>query len=583
MKKLVWIVILVLANFFSFAQQQREVISRLQFRLDHTTDDTTKISTFDSLTMYYFYFSTKVDSISYYANEFINYAFTLKNKAPLILAYARMGFYYVNTGQLTASLDIALKGVKLSEQYHIPDYLSSLYQNIAWVYMNLGDDTSALKNCFEGIRYLKDNKDPIVDQRLHIYGQISSIYIDTNNDSAYYYCKLVDSLAAFSNEPFAKSFAYYFWAYYYLSKNNFAATDSTVAAGIQYTRQNGDFLLSDLTKFSALSYLKQGKIYKAIDAAYTLMDINSAYGIRAMYGASMLLRDCYQKLGKIDSAYHYYKLTDSLRTEVDKIGSEGKILQVKFDEELSRKEKEANEVLQDEKTRNKVILYVFLTGILAFMVITYIQWRNNRQKKKTNILLQQQKQKVEDTLSELKSTQSQLIQSEKMASLGVLTAGIAHEIQNPLNFVNNFSEVSNELIVEMNEELDKGDLEEARAIAADVKQNLEKINHHGQRAADIVKGMLQHSRTSTGQKEPTDINALCDEYLRLAYHGLRAKDKSFNCEMKTDFDESIGKINIVPQEIGRVILNLINNAFYAVSEKQRQNIKGYEPTVLIST
>ena len=188
------------------------------------------------------------------------------------------------------------------------------------------------------------------------------------------------------------------------------------------------------------------------------------------------------------------------------------------------------------------------------------------------------------SLENLKSTQAQLIQSEKMASLGELTAGIAHEIQNPLNFVNNFSEVSNELITEMKDELAKGNFEDANEIADDVQQNLEKINHHGKRAADIVKGMLQHSRSSSsGVKEPTDINALCDEYLRLSYHGLRAKDKSFNATMKTDFDESIGNINIIPQDIGRVVLNLINNAFYAVSEKQKLNIPGYEPTVQIKT
>jgi signal transduction histidine kinase len=170
-----------------------------------------------------------------------------------------------------------------------------------------------------------------------------------------------------------------------------------------------------------------------------------------------------------------------------------------------------------------------------------------------------------------------------MASLGELTAGIAHEIQNPLNFVNNFSDVSNELLEEMKDELAKGNIEDAIVIAEDVKQNLEKINHHGKRADAIVKGMLQHSRTSSGQKEPTDINALADEYLRLAYHGLRAKDKSFNTTTKTEFDNSIGKINIVSQDIGRVILNLINNAFYAVSEKQKQNLNGYEPTVKVST
>ncbi len=207
----------------------------------------------------------------------------------------------------------------------------------------------------------------------------------------------------------------------------------------------------------------------------------------------------------------------------------------------------------------------------------------NKQKEEIEV----QKIHAEEALTELKSTQQQLIQSEKMASLGELTAGIAHEIQNPLNFVNNFSEINKELIGELVEEVDKGNTEEVKAIANDIKENSEKINHHGRRADAIVKGMLQHSRSSSGVKEPTDINDLCDEYLRLSYHGLRAKDKSFNATMKTDFDESIGKINIIPQEIGRVILNLLTNAFYAVGEKktlrQAQGDTSYEPTVSIST
>ena len=225
-------------------------------------------------------------------------------------------------------------------------------------------------------------------------------------------------------------------------------------------------------------------------------------------------------------------------------------------------------------------LIAVLGGIL---LVTIILYRNNRQKQKANTVL-------ETTLTNLKSTQSQLVQSEKMASLGELTAGIAHEIQNPLNFVNNFSEVNKELLLEMKDEMKKGNLDDANAIADDVISNEEKINHHGKRADAIVKGMLQHSRSSSGAKEPTDINALCDEYLRLSYHGLRAKDKSFNATIKTDFDESIGNINIIPQDIGRVVLNLLTNAFYVVDEKKKSGIEnqpagqaGYEPVVSIST
>jgi len=194
----------------------------------------------------------------------------------------------------------------------------------------------------------------------------------------------------------------------------------------------------------------------------------------------------------------------------------------------------------------------------------------------------EQAREIEKAYTELKATQSQLIQSEKMASLGELTAGIAHEIQNPLNFVNNFSEVNKELLLEMNDEINKGNFYEAKELAKNVIDNEEKIIFHGKRADGIVKGMLQHSRSSSGVKEPTDINALADEYLRLAYHGLRAKDKSFNATMKTDFDENIGNINVVPQDMGRVILNLITNAFYAVTERKR-GADNFEPTVSIST
>ncbi len=217
-----------------------------------------------------------------------------------------------------------------------------------------------------------------------------------------------------------------------------------------------------------------------------------------------------------------------------------------------------------------------LGGLAVILLIAGILYRNNRQKQKIN-------RELEKAFSDLKATQAQLIQSEKMASLGELTAGIAHEIQNPLNFVTNFSEVNKELISEMKTEIEKGNMEEVKFIADNIEANEEKINHHGNRADAIVKGMLQHSRSSAGQKELVDINSLADEYLRLAYHGLRAKTKDFNVTMNTHFDDRTGQIKIVPQDIGRVFLNLYNNAFYAVDEKRKLNTPGFIPTVTVET
>ncbi len=230
------------------------------------------------------------------------------------------------------------------------------------------------------------------------------------------------------------------------------------------------------------------------------------------------------------------------------------------------------------------VMYGFMFFIGVYVIHRFQKTRllkAEREKSRDKELAQAKE--IEKAYTDLKATQSQLIQSEKMASLGELTAGIAHEIQNPLNFVNNFSEVSNEMIDEMIEEIENNDLEEVKTIAKDVKQNLDKINHHGKRADAIVKGMLQHSRSSDGKKELTDINALADEYLRLAYHGLRAKDKTFNATLKTDFDDSIGRVNMASQDIGRVILNLITNAFYVVDQKKKTGIENYEPTVAVST
>jgi two-component system, NtrC family, sensor kinase len=231
---------------------------------------------------------------------------------------------------------------------------------------------------------------------------------------------------------------------------------------------------------------------------------------------------------------------------------------------------------REVESKNRLRIYIVAGGLIVFGLISLILYNNNLKKQKANKAL-------ETTLADLRSTQAQLVQSEKMASLGELTAGIAHEIQNPLNFVNNFSEVNKELVDELFTELNKGNVNEASAIAADIRENEAKIGFHGKRAESIVRSMLQHSHASSGTREPQDINALAEEYLRLAFHGFRAKDKSFQSDFSTSFDPTVGKVNIVQQDIARVLLNLINNAFYAVNEKRKLGTPDYEPSVHIST
>jgi len=309
--------------------------------------------------------------------------------------------------------------------------------------------------------------------------------------------------------------------------------------------------------------------------------------------ASSLLANLFEASGNLDSAFYYQKIAVASK---DSMFGPEKFQRLQMFT-LNEQQRQQEIIQEQERYKNKIRLIALLVIALFLLIIAIILLRNNRNKQKVNGVLLNQKNEIQKALTMLKATQNQLIQSEKMASLGELTSGIAHEIQNPLNFVNNFSEVNGELISELKGELASdsyrnGNLQNVIDIIDDIDQNLAKINHHGKRADAIVKGMLEHSRQGTGQKQLTDINALADEYLKLAYHGMRAKDKDpiaigFNVTTKTDFDNSIGKINIVAQDIGRVLLNIYNNAFYAVKEKQAISRKlqavSYEPVVTVTT
>jgi len=294
----------------------------------------------------------------------------------------------------------------------------------------------------------------------------------------------------------------------------------------------------------------------------------------------------YNELNNLPLAFKYFKLSTTIK---DSLFSQDKAKQLLT---LDFNEKERQQELQAEQARaqNRLRIYILSGGLGILLLLALIFWRNSNQRKKANRLLSKQKEIIEEqrdqthkALTELQQTQTQLIQREKMASLGELTAGIAHEIQNPLNFVNNFSEVNKELIDEMQQEIEKGHYKDVKAISDDIKENEEKISYHGKRADFIVKGMLQHSRSGTGERQLTNINVLAEEFFKLSYQGLRAKDKNFNAEMVTHLDPNLPKPNVVQQDIGRILLNLFNNAFYAVNQKAKTAAEDYTPEVTLTT
>ena len=448
--------------------------------------------------------------------------------------------------------------------------LAASHLDIGRLYGYTGNVKEELSKSFKALKIAEQVGDPA--NLANINMNIGAIFIRINQpDSALHFMK--KSMAYSDSSGFYKfnGLVYSYFGNIHLRKRNFSLAKQYFTRAIQESEQQNNryaLALAYIEMGNTLSYMKD--MDSSLWYAKKGLEISQAPDLLAK--AYMSLSSIFKLHNNIDSAFFYQSYAMTAKDSISSVEKLNQFQNIGFDEQLKVQELEKEKIEND----NRIRTYGLLAGLAVLSVIAFIIYRNSRQRLKANKVLEQ-------TLSNLKSTQAQLIQSEKMASLGELTAGIAHEIQNPLNFVNNFSEVNTELIDELKKELAVGSKQLAEEIANDIKSNSEKINHHGKRAGDIVKGMLQHSQSSNGKKEPTNINALADEYLRLAYHGLRAKDKSFNAELNTDFDSSIGNINVIPQDIGRVILNLINNAFYAVNEKSKQNIAGYEPTVEVGT
>src|SRR6266542_3138869 len=586
------IILLWLASIFSVALGQVSETDSLKKLLAQTPEDTTRVLLLTELAGYYQFF--KPDTSINIVHEALELAQRLQFQKGEIRALARLGEVLRNQGEFPQALEAELKTLQLSRKNHDLEGEAQCLSFMGAIYIELGEYRQGLNYLFQA----KEIFDHIslqslpygLQRQLPAFGlsYIGNAYEKMNMlDSALYFQKqalvsplkvslLLRTLILIRLGVIQSRLKNYSEALRYYHE----ALQTTYLFGNLLNRSRAQYQIAEI--YSLQDNTDSGLYY----ARLAFVNAQKASHKQIQLNASTLLTKLYKAMGNVDSAFYYQQAAMGAK---DSLLSFDKFHQLQL---LTLSEQQRVQQLQEEQVLSKVRIQ--RTGLLlavgVFLLIVLLFWRTNRQQRQANRILNEknlqietQRKTLEKTLAELKATQSQLIQSEKMASLGELTAGIAHEIQNPLNFVNNFSEVNTELIAEMKDELKAGNNEDAIAIANDIADNEQKINHHGKRADAIVKGMLQHSRISTGQKEPTDINALADEYLRLSYHGLRAKDKTFNATLKTDFDKSIEKINIIPQDIGRVLLNLFNNAFYAVMEKKKQQGEAYEPTISVCT
>ena len=516
------------------------------------------------------YRSNKPDTSIILANEALDQSTELKFKRGEIHSLIALCVLHREKGDLPYALEFGLKALKLSEEEGLAyEHIYSLIR-IALVY-------AAVRDIPKSITYMKKADDLLRKDYDDFQWSITQYFLGD------FYEQLNDLDAAEKQAQILEKKHGSAGSWDVINnrlRGNIAVKRNKPLEAIEYYRMSYLAAIEDSTYRDASNavngiatvYVKLKQPDSAIYYAKRGLKLGEMLSYRSrILTASSLLAELYSEKDPAE-AVKYYQIASAAK---DSLYGVKKVQQLQSATMLEQER--LNEI---DATRlaykNRMRQWALLGGVGVIIAIALILYRNNRQKQKTNSVL-------ETTLANLKATQAQLIQQEKMASLGALTAGIAHEIQNPLNFVNNFSEINKELLSEMNEEIERGNLSEVKSIAKDLTDNQEKINHHGKRADAIVKGMLQHSRSSAGQKEETDINALCEEYLRLSYHGVRAKDKAFNAKCETNFDNNVGNIKVIPQDIGRVILNLFNNAFYAIAERKKSGLNGFEPVIIVST